>query len=80
MQRSDSFLDMRPDCFNPHPPREADATGYYGAILALAACFNPHPPREADAIAESQRRRCNSRFNPHPPREADATGNGQDAP
>ena len=37
-------------CFNPHPPRRADATlyGRLGALLTLPR-FNPHPPRRADA-------------------------------
>ena len=61
--------------FNPHPPREADATAEVRASPATLRRFNPHPPREADATSNPPFGihwiRC---FNPHPPREADATG------
>ncbi len=63
-----------PFSFNPHPPREADATQTRTISRWADESFNPHPPREADATqTRTISRWADESFNPHPPREADAT-------
>ena len=71
----------RRQSFNPHPPREADATL---ASLAPSIATTGHgvsiltrPERRMQpfgAIASPQPAAAPPCFNPHPPREADATG------